>query len=358
MRIAQVSPLFESVPPKLYGGTERVVSYLTEELVAQGHDVTLFASADSVTSARLVSVCDRSLRLDASCVDRTAHHIREIEEVYRRQQDFDFIHFHTDYLHFPVSSRIGGPRLTTLHGRLDLPELAPLYHDFPDEPLVSISASQRDPLPWVNWQTTIHHGLPPETLAFHPQAGSYLAYLGRMSPEKRPDRAIQLARRVGLPLKMAAKVDAADQAYFDAAIRPLLSGTDVEFVGEIDQTEKDGFLGNALALVFPIDWPEPFGLVMIEALACGTPVVAWRCGSVPEVIEHGVNGFVVDDLDQAADALRRLGTLDRERCRATFDERFSVARMTRDYVGAFRKILWSADRRRPARSGWTKTSSR
>ena len=343
MRIAQVSPLFESVPPRLYGGTERVVSYLTEELVAQGHDVTLFASADSVTTARLVPVCDHSLRLDRRCVDQMAHHIREIEEVYQQAGDFDVLHFHIDYLHYPLSSRMGAARLTTLHGRLDLPDLEPLYRRFPQEPVVSISDHQRTPLPWLNWQTTIHHGLPPKLLRLHPQPGQYLGFLGRISPEKRPDRAIELARRTGFPLKIAAKVDRADKEYFEAKIRPLLDQNKkvVEYIGEIGEGDKDEFLGNAAGLLFPIDWPEPFGLVMIEAMACGTPVVAWRGGSVPEIIEPGVNGFIVEEMKQAEAAVAKLGSIDRRRCRATFDKRFSVARMARDYVEAYRKMSWA-----------------
>jgi len=345
VRIAQISPLFESVPPKLYGGTERVVSYLTEELVATGHDVTLFASADSVTSARLVPICDRALRLDPSCVDQFAHHIREIEEVYRVANDFDCLHFHIDYLHYPVSSRMGIPRLTTLHGRLDLADLTPLYRRFPAEPLVSISNAQRKPLSFANWQATVHHGLPPGLLNLHPGPGKYLAFLGRISPEKRPDRAIELARRTGFPLKMAAKVDRADKEYFEAKIKPLLDPSVVEFIGEINEGEKDEFLGNAAALLFPIDWPEPFGLVMIEAMACGTPVIAWRGGSVPEILEQGVSGFIVETSKQAEAAVRRIDKLDRRRCRAVFDERFTVARMARDYVDTFRKVIWATGER-------------
>jgi glycosyltransferase involved in cell wall biosynthesis len=349
VRIAQVSPLFESVPPKLYGGTERVVSYLTEELVAQGHDVTLFASADSVTTARLVPMCDRSLRLDPGCVDQMAHHVRQVDQVYRHAHDFDIIHFHIDYLHYPVSARLGAPRLTTLHGRLDLPDLQPLYRSFPEEPVVSISDDQRGPLPWLNWKATIHHGLPPRLLEFHPRRGDYLAFLGRFSPEKRPDRAIELARRTGFPLKMAAKIDKADQEYFDAKIRPLMKDCPgVEYVGEINESEKDEFLGNAAGLLFPIDWPEPFGLVMIEAMACGTPVLAWRRGAVPEIIEDGVSGFIVDEMDDAEAALRRLVELDRRKCREAFDQRFSVARMARDYVQTFRKTIWAMGQRQSA----------
>jgi glycosyltransferase involved in cell wall biosynthesis len=342
VRIAQVSPLFESVPPRLYGGTERVVSYLTEELVAQGHDVTLFASADSVTTARLVPVCERSLRLDRGCVDQMAHHVRQIEEVYRVAHQFDVLHFHIDYLHYPVSSRLGAPRLTTLHGRLDIPDLAPLYRSYPDEPLASISHAQRGPLPFANWQGTVHHGLPLDLLNFHPQRGKYLAFLGRFSPEKRPDRAIELAQRTGFPLKMAAKIDKADQEYFNEKVKPLLrEASSVEFVGEINESQKDEFLGNAAALLFPIDWPEPFGLVMIEAMACGTPVIAWRCGSVPEIVEDGVNGVMVSEMSEAEAALGRLESLDRKRCRAAFEQRFSAPRMARDYVQVFRKIIWA-----------------
>jgi glycosyltransferase involved in cell wall biosynthesis len=349
VRIAQVSPLFESVPPKLYGGTERVVSYLTEELVAQGHEVTLFASADSVTTAKLVPVCDHSLRLDQRCVDQMAHHIRQIEEVYRRAAEFDVLHFHIDYLHYPLSSRMGAARLTTLHGRLDIPDLEPLYRRFPDEPLVSISDDQRRPLSWANWRATVHHGLPLQLLRPHPQPGQYLAFLGRVSPEKRPDRAIELAQRTGFPLKMAAKVDKADKEYFDTKIQPLLKDNPVvEFIGEINEREKDEFLGNAAGLLFPIDWPEPFGLVMIEAMACGTPVVAWAGGSVPEIIEPGVNGFIVQNMDQAEAAVAKLATLDRRSCRATFEERFSVTRMARDYVYAYREIAWALGQRASA----------
>jgi len=349
VRIAQVSPLFESVPPKLYGGTERVVSYLTEELVAQGHDVTLFASADSVTTARLSPVCDRSLRLDRGCVDQMAHHVRQIEEVYRRVNDFDVLHFHIDYLHYPVSSRIGAARLTTLHGRLDLSDLPPLYRAFPREPVVSISDAQRTPMPWLNWQSTIYHGLPNRLLRFRPGQGKYLAFLGRISPEKRPDRAIELAQRTGFPLKIAAKVDRADKEYYEARIKPLLKDNPiVEYIGEIGEAEKGSFLGDAAGLLFPIDWPEPFGLVMIEAMACGTPVLAWRGGSVPEIIDDGVTGFIVDDMEQAEAALGDLVTLDRRRCRATFEERFSASRMARDYIEAYRRVSWATGEKESA----------
>jgi glycosyltransferase involved in cell wall biosynthesis len=325
------------------------VSYLTEELVAQGHDVTLFASADSVTTARLAPVCDRSLRLDSSCVDQMAHHVRQIEEVYQRAHEFDVLHFHIDYLHYPVSSRMGAARLTTLHGRLDLPDLQPLYRTFPREPVVSISDDQRGPLPWLNWQSTIHHGLPNRLLRFHPGQGKYLAFLGRISPEKRPDRAIELAQRTGFPLKIAAKVDRADKDYYEAKIKPLLKNNPVvEYIGEIGEADKDRFLGDAAGLLFPIDWPEPFGLVMIEAMACGTPVLAWRRGSVPEIIDEGVTGLIVDDMKQAEAALGRLTTLDRRRCRATFEERFSASRMARDYIEAYRRVSWATGEKESA----------
>src|ERR1043166_7432964 len=287
MRIAQVAPLFESVPPKYYGGTERVVSYLTEELVHQGHDVTLCASGDSVTKAHLVAACRRSLRLDKHCVDQLAHQILMLEHVFQRATEFDLVHFHVDYLHFPLSRCRAITGITTLHGRLDIPDLVPLYREFRDMPVVSISNAQRTPLPWANWQATVYHGLPADLYRFHAQPGSYLAFLGRISPEKRVDRAIEIAKRVRIPLKIAAKVDRVDKKYFKSAIEPLLRDSLVEVVGEIGDGKKDEFLGNAYALLVPIDWPEPFGLVMIEAMACGTPVIAYRGGAVTEIMEHG-----------------------------------------------------------------------
>ncbi len=342
MRIAQISPLHESVPPKLYGGTERVVSYLTEALVRRGHQVTLFASGDSVTAAELRAICPQALRLDENCRDGLPHHLLLLKEVMRARAEFDIIHFHTDYLHFPLSPWIRTPHVTTLHGRLDLPDLVPLYHEFPLVPLVSISDSQRKPLAFANWRATIHHGLPLDLYRFHEGPGQYLAFLGRISPEKRPDRAIEIAMRAGLPLKLAAKVDKVDAEYFDNRIAPLLESPLVEFLGEIGEWEKDEFLGNAKALLFPIDWPEPFGLVMVEALACGTPVIAYPSGAVTEVLEDGVTGFVVDSIEKAGEAIERLSTLCRRTCRRHFERRFSADRMARDYEDIYATIAAKA----------------
>jgi glycosyltransferase involved in cell wall biosynthesis len=339
MRIAQVSPLFESVPPKLYGGTERVVAYLTEELVRQGHEVTLFASGDSETSARLVPTGDRALRLDADCRDPLAHQMVQLHEVFAQAHRFDLIHFHIDYLHYPFSARQKTPHVTTLHGRLDLPDLVPVYRTFSDVPLVSISDAQREPLPWVNWVSTIHHGLPLDLHRPRFEPGRYLAFLGRISPEKRVDVAIDIARRAGMPIKIAAKVDKHDRRYYEEKIAPLFDDPLVEYVGEIDETHKAEFLGNAHALVFPVDWPEPFGLVMIEAMACGTPVITCRRGSVPEVIDEGVTGFIVENAEEGARAVERVAALDRARCRAVFEERFSAPRMARDYVAVYERLV-------------------
>ncbi len=335
MKIAQVAPLYESVPPKLYGGTERVVSYLTEELVRQGHEVTLFASGDSVTKARLVSRTPRALRLDPGCIDQLAHHIVMLEQVIRQASDFDVIHFHIDYLHFPSSRRQRIPHLTTLHGRLDIPDLVPLYREFKEMPVVSISNAQREPLPWLNWQATVYHGLPTDLYRFEGRCGEYLAFLGRISPEKGVDRAVEIARRSGMKLRIAAKVDRADREYFREVVRPLLSEPFVEFVGEIGEQEKNEFLGNAYALLLPIDWPEPFGLVMIEAMACGTPVIAFRRGSVPEIVEDGVSGYIVGNIEEAVEAVQRVPTLDRRRCRQVFEQRFTVERMASDYLRVY-----------------------
>jgi glycosyltransferase involved in cell wall biosynthesis len=339
MKIAQVAPLHESVPPHYYGGTERVVSYLTEELVQQGHEVTLFASGDSVTNAELIAPCERSLRLDPQCVDTLAYHCLMVEQVFSHPTRFDLLHFHIDYLHFPLSRHHRTPHVTTLHGRLDLPELLPLYREFQEVPLVSISNAQREPLPELNWQGTVYHGLPEDLYTFRPEPGTYLAFLGRISPEKRVDRAIAIAQRLGIDIKIAAKVAPVDQEYFEAVVAPLLREPLVEYVGEIGEGEKNAFLGNAYALLFPIDWPEPFGLVMIEAMACGTPVIAYRGGSVPEVIEEGVTGFIVHDLEAAVRAAERIPMLSRQRCRECFEERFSAARMARDYLTLYRRLV-------------------
>jgi len=339
MKIAQVAPLYESVPPKYYGGTERVVSYLSEELVRQGHDVTLFASGDSETKARLVAACPRSLRLHKRCQDQMVHHYLMLENVFQHAAEFDIIHFHVDYLHFPLSRREAVTHVTTLHGRLDLPDLAPLYQEFCDMPVISISNGQREPLPWANWQATVYHGLPADLYRFRPDPGSYLAFLGRISPEKRVDRAIEIAMRVGMPLRMAAKIDRVDKDYFESVIAPLLRNPLVEFVGEIGDGEKDEFLGNAYALLFPIDWPEPFGLVMIEAMACGTPVIAYRGGAVPEVMEQGHTGFIVHGLENAVEAVRHVAQLSRKRCREVFEQRFTAAQMAHDYVQQYERLI-------------------
>ena len=338
MKIAQVAPLYESVPPKYYGGTERVVSYLTEELVHQGHEVTLFASGDSMTQARLVAPCRRALRLDKHCVDQIAHHLVMLEQLFEHAGEFDVVHFHVDYLHFPLTRRQPLVHVTTLHGRLDIPDLVPLYRVFGDMPVVSISNAQRRPLPWANWRGTVYHGLPGDLYRFCGARGSYLAFLGRISPEKRVDRAIAIARATGVPLRIAAKVDRVDEEYFDTVVEPLLRDPLVEFVGEIGEGEKEDFLGNAQVLLFPIDWPEPFGLVMIEAMACGTPVIAYRNGSVPEVMEEGRTGFVVEDLSDAIDAVREVHRLSRARCREVFEERFTAERMARDYVRLYETL--------------------
>lgn len=339
MKIAQVAPLHESVPPKFYGGTERVVSYLTEELVRQGHDVTLFASGDSLTEARLVAVCRRALRLDHGCLDRLAVHMLLLETVYQSADDFDVVHFHTDYLHFSMGRRNRMMHITTLHGRLDIPELLPLYSEFRDIPVVSISDAQRKPLPFANWQGTVYHGLPPDLYRFRPEPGNYLAFLGRISPEKGLDNAIEIARRLRMPLKIAAKVDVVDKEYFETCIKPLLCHADVEFLGEIGEWEKDDFLGNAHALLFPINWPEPFGMVLIEAMACGTPIIAFGGGSVPEVVDDGHTGFVVSGVDEAVEAGGRIPELSRHRCRQVFEERFTAARMAGDYLDVYEALI-------------------
>lgn len=340
MRIAQIAPLYESVPPRLYGGTERVVSYLTEELVRQGHQVTLFASEDSITSAELVPCTARALRLEPDVRDAVPHHMIMLDKVRERADDFDILHFHIDYLHFPQFRPERARTLTTLHGRQDLTDHMPFYRRFLDMPLVSISNAQRMPLPSANFVGTVHHGLPLDLLVpnFEPK-GRYLAFLGRISPEKRPDRAIAIAQSAGLPLKIAAKVDKADDGYFHEVIAPMLQGPGVEFIGEINENEKNEFLGQAAALLFPIDWPEPFGLVMIEAMACGTPVLAFRRGSVPEIVEDGLTGRIVSDVDEAVRAIPGLLALDRKAIRARFEARFSARRTATDYVRLYQKML-------------------
>lgn len=339
MRIAQISPLFEAVPPKLYGGTERVVYSLTEELVALGHDVTLFASGDSVTSATLAPMRDQALRLDPSVKDWVAIYNRMVEMIYRRKDEFDVLHFHIDYFPLSLFSRQKVPFLTTLHGRLDLPEFVETYSTFPDAPFVSISDSQRRPIPHLNWVSTVLHGMPANLLAPQPAKQEYAAFLGRISPEKGVDRAIRIAGKAGMKLKIAAKVDNADKEYYDTEIKPLIrNNPNVEFIGEINDQQKPAFLSGAHALLFPINWPEPFGLVMIEAMACGTPVVAFDCGSVPEVIDEGVSGFIVNDIDTAVAALDRVHTLDRAMVRATFDRRWTARRMAEDYVDVYAQL--------------------
>jgi glycosyltransferase involved in cell wall biosynthesis len=339
MRIAQVAPLAEAVPPKLYGGTERVVSALTEELVRQGHAVTLFASGDSQTSAKLVACAPKGLRL-AGYRDHTASLLVMLDEVRQRADEFDIIHFHTDLLQFPLFQDVMGKCVTTLHGRLDLPDFHPIYRAFPDMPLVSISDSQRAPMPsGLNWAATVYHGLPSGACPFNPAADGYLAFLGRISPEKRPDRAIEIAKRVGIPLKIAAKVDAADRAYFDRVIEPLLHDPLIEFIGEIDDAAKCGFLGDARALLFPIDWPEPFGLVMIEAMSTGTPVIGWRCASVPELIDDGVTGIIVESVDEAAAAVGRVSSISRAGVREQFEKRFTAEKMAEAYLRVYERCL-------------------
>jgi glycosyltransferase involved in cell wall biosynthesis len=350
MRIAQVAPLAEAIPPRLYGGTERVVSWLTEELVRHGHDVTLFASGDSRTAARLVPCCETGLRL-AGFSNHTASLLVMLDEVRRRAREFDVIHFHTDLLQYPLFRGFSDKCVTTLHGRLDLPDFHPIYRAYPRAAFVSISDSQRAPMPPVNWRATVHHGLPPSLFPSGSGGGGYLAFLGRISPEKRPDRAIEIAKRAGVPLKIAAKVDREDQRYFDHIVKPLLDHPLIEFVGELDDCGKRGFLGDALALLFPIDWPEPFGLVMIEAMSCGTPVIAWRNGSVPEIIADGVNGLVVDSIEDAARAVDRAQAMDRAQVRHSFEQRFSAARMSEAYVRVYERLPALRRRRLAAADG-------
>jgi glycosyltransferase involved in cell wall biosynthesis len=342
MKIAQIAPLAESCPPRLYGGTERIVSYLTEELVKQGHEVTLFASGDSQTCAELVPCVEMALRLkNPEVKDVIPYHMIMLDQVRRRAAEFDVLHFHIDLLQFPLIQEFAGKTLTTLHGRLDLPDLKPFYAAFPKTPLVSISYSQRLPMPAaVNWAGNVYHGVPAEFLPYAPRKeGGYLAFLGRISPEKRPDRAIEIAARTGLPLKIAAKVDRVDQGYWSEVVKPMIEGNPlVEYVGEINDRQKAAFLGNASVLLFPIDWPEPFGLVMIEAMACGTPVIAFPSGSVSEVIDEGETGFVVKDIEAAAEAVWRAMRLDRAKVRAVFERRFAVEQMAQSYLEIYNAL--------------------
>jgi glycosyltransferase involved in cell wall biosynthesis len=350
LKIAQIAPLMESVPPRLYGGTERVVSYLTEELVRLGHDVTLFASGDSITSARLVSCANTALRLDPNVVDPIPYYMLMLDRARRQAAEFDIFHFHIDYLHFPLFRHLASRTVTTLHGRQDLPDNKPIFLGFDEMPLVSISNYQRRPVASANFAATIYHGLPVNLVQpiFQPRGG-YLAFIGRISPEKRPDRAIAIARNLGIPLKIAAKVDRVDEPYFRDTIAPLIDGQEVQFIGEINEQNKSAFLGEALGLLFPIDWPEPFGLVMIEAMACGTPVLAFRCGSVPEIIDEGISGLIVETMQEAVAAVPKLLAMDRRGVRKRFDERFSSERMAREYVHLYRKMLQNSrpDRTEP-----------
>ena len=339
MKIAQIAPLYESVPPKFYGGTERIVSYLTEELVRQGHEVTLFSSGDSVTKAELISPVKKSLRLDSSCIDRNALHFVMMEEVAKKAQDFDIIHYHIDYLHFPISRRENYFHLTTLHGRLDIPELKPLFNEYSEIPVVSISFEQRKPLQHANWVGNVYHGIPSTLYQLHNSSSNYLAFLGRISPEKRVDRAIEIALRAGVPIKIAAKVDKVDLEYYQSIIKPMLKHPLVEFIGEIGEREKEEFLGNALALIFPIDWPEPFGLVMIEAMACGTPVIAFPNGSVPEVIDDKLTGYLINNIQEGIKAVETVSNYSRKKIREIFEKKFTVERMADHYVSIYREIL-------------------
>ena len=335
MRIAQVAPLYESVPPRGYGGTERVVCYLTEELVARGHDVTLFATGDSVTRARLVSACPEGLRLSSGQVDAVALHLAMLVRVYERAREFDVVHCHTDYLGLPLARQTTRPTVVTLHGRLDLPDAHPVYRAFPEAALVSVSDAQRTPLAGVTWAGTVHHGLPRDLFRFHAGPGRFLLFLGRISPEKCPEAAIRVAIATGVPLRIAAKIDPADRAYFEQAVRPLLDHPLVEFLGEVDDRAKEELLAEAAALLFPVDWPEPFGLVLIEALACGTPVIARRRGAVPEIIADGRTGFLCETEEEMVAAVARLPTLRRAACREAFEGRFTAARMADEYLRVF-----------------------
>ena len=338
MKIAQVAPLTESVPPRLYGGTERVVSYLTEELTRQGHEVTLYASGDSVTSARLRPVCDRSLRLNTVPGDYLVHHTLLIQQVFNEAYLYDIIHFHIDFIHFPLSRLYRTPQLTTLHGRLDIPDLQKIYREFREMPVVSISHAQRRPLPGANWLATVYNGIPDHIYTFHPKAENYFAFLGRISPEKGIEEAIRIALLAGIELRIAAKVDPVDKLYFKEVIKPKLKEPLINYIGEINEQEKNNFLGNARALLFPINWPEPFGLVMIEAMACGTPIVAYRRGSVPEIMQNGVSGFIAENAREAVEAIHNIDAISRSDCRNVFERRFSSAKMAEKYVHVYQRL--------------------
>jgi len=339
MKIAQVSPLAEPVPPIGYGGTERIVAYLSDEFIRRGHEVTLFASGDSQTKGRLIASSERALRLDSKIVDPQAHDTFQLAQVLQEAEEFDVIHFHTGYSHFPLFRGHPTPGVTTFHGRLDIPDLKQLFLEFTDMPVVSISNSQRQPFPQMNWQGTVYHGLPLDLYKLGDGRGNYLAFLGRICPEKRVDRAIKIAQRAQMKLKIAAKIDNTDREYMEKKIKPLLHDHLVEFVGEVDRAEKQKLLGSAYALLFPIDWPEPFGLVMVESMACGTPVIAYRAGSVPEVVDPGLTGFIVETLDQSVEALQKIQALDRKLCREVFERRFSSARMALDYLKIYEKLV-------------------
>lgn len=344
MKIAQVAPLYESIPPKMYGGTERIVHYITEELVKMGHEVTLFASGDSNTSATLIPACVKSLRLDPRCMDPFVYHIIQLQMVQERISEFDILHYHTDYFHFPLSLTNRSTHLTTLHGRLDLPDLQPLYRIFSTIPLISISNNQRKPVPNANWAATIYHGLPLDLLKFNPESGLYLAFLGRISPEKGIEKAIEMAKESSIKLKIAAKVDMVDLDYFNTEILPLMDHDLIEFIGEISEVDKSEFLGNAMALLFPINWEEPFGLVMIEAMACGTPVIAFNRGSVPEVIDEGITGFVVNSVKEGLEAIKKINRIDRKKIRTVFEQKYNAERMTRDYLKIYEQLITETEK--------------
>lgn len=339
MRIAQVSPLYESVPPKYYGGTERVVSYLTEELVKMGHEVTLYASGDSMTKARLKPMCHRALRLDKHSVDPVADHVLLAQRIFDDSHHYDVVHSHIDYMPYPLYRMMKTPNVTTLHGRLDIPNLHSLYQEFEDIAVVSISNYQRMPLSWARWIETVYHGLPEDLYEYQEKPGDYLAFIGRISPEKRLDFAITIAKKSGMKLKIAAKVDDVDQKYFSTVIKPLLDDPCVEYIGEIGEAEKNEFLGNAYALVFPIDWPEPFGLVMIEAMACGTPIIARLQGAVPEVMEHGTTGYIIKDTEDGVRAVKNIHKLSRLRCRKVFEQRFTARIMAENYIKVYEEVI-------------------